>query len=57
MYHELLETLFYVTVCLYVCLCSTCMPERQKRALDPLDLDLKMSVSCHVGAGNGAKVL
>lgn len=41
--------------CLHVCLCIMCMPgahKSQKKALDPLPLELQKIVSCHVGAGN-----
>jgi hypothetical protein len=41
--------------CLHVCLCPTCMAgvcEGQKRALDPLKLELQMLVNHYVGAGN-----
>lgn len=41
--------------CLYVCLCTTCMPvacESQKRVSDPLELELQVIMSCHVGAEN-----
>lgn len=38
---------------LHICLCTICMPDAQrgqKRWLDPLELELKTDVSCHVGA-------
>ena len=39
--------------CLYVCLCTLCVPDAcggQKKVSDLLDLELQMIVSCHVGA-------
>lgn len=42
---------------LHVCLCIRHLSGAlggQKRALDPLKLELQMVVSCHVGAGNQA---
>lgn len=46
--------LFYcISVCLNVYLCTICVPGfcggGQERALDPLGLELKMVMSCHVG--------
>jgi hypothetical protein len=41
--------------CLHVCLCTTCMPcacRGQKRASDPLEVELKTVGRHHVGAGN-----
>ena len=38
-----------------VCLCTTCVPGDcggQKKVLGFLELELKMAVNCHVGAGN-----
>jgi hypothetical protein len=38
-----------------VCLCAECMPSArgsQKRVSDPLEPELQMAVSCHVGPGN-----
>lgn len=36
--------------CVYICIVYTCSVHRdQKRALDPLELDLQVFVSCHVG--------
>jgi hypothetical protein len=32
-------------------------PWRLERILDPLELELEMVVSCHLGAGNGTWVL
>lgn len=47
---------FYVRLfCLHVCLYTTYMPgdpQDQKRASDPLQLELQMAVSHHVGGGN-----
>ena len=42
-------------VCMYTHECNTL--RGQKRALNPLDLELRMVVSCHVGSGNGTWVL
>ena len=41
--------------CLHVCLCTACMPgigRGQKRASDPLELELEMVVGLHESAGN-----
>lgn len=41
--------------CLYVCLCTICVSSAlrgQKRALDPLELELEVVGSCHMGARN-----
>lgn len=38
-----------------MCLCTTCVPYDwgiQKRALDPLNLELKIVIRCHVSAGH-----
>ena len=47
---------FVGAVVLSACsLCNTCVPDAhrdQKMALDPLELELEMLVSCHVGIGN-----
>ena len=43
MYLGVLPT--YVCVCVYV------------RVLDPLELDLQIVVSCHMGAGNESRIL
>ena len=40
---------------MYVCMYAMCVPgahRSQNRAKDPLELELKMVVRCHVGAGN-----
>jgi hypothetical protein len=51
-----LERLFYVIKCFtYMLHGSTCVPDAlggQKRASNPLELELRMAVSHHVGAGN-----
>jgi hypothetical protein len=40
-------------ICLHVCAACVCSTYRgQKRALDPLELELQMVVSHHVCAGN-----
>jgi hypothetical protein len=43
----------------HVWLCTLCVQARggQKRALDPLELELQMVASHHVGAGNQTLVL
>lgn len=57
-----------VCVCVFtiVCECVACLylgtmcisaSGGQKRALNPLELELQTIVSCHVGTGNGALVL
>lgn len=41
--------------CLYVCKCTTCKSgtcKGQKRASDPVELELQTVSSHHVGAGN-----
>jgi hypothetical protein len=46
--------------CLHACLCIICTGEAlrgQKKALDLLELELKMVVSCPVGTGNQTWVL
>lgn len=52
---------FCVHVCLSACiLCSICMSgadKGQKRALDFLELELPMAVSCRVGVGSWILVL
>ena len=51
--------MFYLLY-LHVCLCIMCMPgacRSQKRALDALELEVQMAVSCHVGAGVEAGTL
>ena len=54
-------SLFYVNGC--VACIDTCVPHAcsarggQKRALDPLELELQKTVSFHVGAGNPNQVL
>lgn len=43
-----------------VCLCTICVPgthEGQRRALDPLELELQTAVSFHAAAGNWTQVL
>ena len=45
----------YMTVCLYVSLCTMCMPgahRGQKRVPNQLKLELQMAVNCHVGLVN-----
>ena len=42
-------------VCIYVCIPHVCVEPAcgvQRGELDPLELELQMVVSCHVGAGN-----
>jgi hypothetical protein len=55
------NVLFYVfDVLLALCLCAKCVTGAcggQKRTLDLLDLELLMTVSCHVGARNRTQVL
>lgn len=44
----------------HICICTTCMPGvlgGQKRALDPLQLELQTAVSHNVGAGNKIWIL
>jgi hypothetical protein len=44
--------------CIYVCVLYAYSTHRdQRRVSDPLELELQLSVSCHVGAGNGTRVL
>lgn len=51
-------TYFYfmgVSACLHVCMCITCMAGvhgGQKRDPGPLELDLEVVMSCHVGFGS-----
>lgn len=45
---------------LNVCMCTLHMPDAygsQRRALNPLDRELQMAVSCPVSAGNGMRPL
>lgn len=45
---------FYCVFCLHVCICTTCVPgasSGQKRVSDPVELELQMLVSYHVGSG------
>jgi hypothetical protein len=44
----------YVIVCMHVCApCMRLVPtESRKRVSDPLELELQMVVSHHMGAGN-----
>ena len=56
-------------MCLFMCVCTMCcfntyvhhvLPATcggQKKALDPLELQLQMVVSLHVGSGNLTQVL
>jgi hypothetical protein len=48
----------WVFVCMHVCgaMCMPCAHGGQKRALDFLELDLQMIVSCHVDAKNQTHV-
>ena len=43
-------------VCIYMCICLV-THRGQKRALEPLELELQMVVSCYVGARNQTWVL
>ena len=46
--------------CIHVSICTMCMPDThvvQKRVKGPLELELGIIVSCHVGAGNRTQVL
>lgn len=46
--------------CMHVCLCAMCVPgtyKCQKRAPDPLELELQIVVSHQVGAGDKTQVL
>ena len=49
-------TLFHRKFCLHVSLCTMCVHmsthRDQKKALDPLELELQMVVSYHVHTGN-----
>ena len=48
-----------MNVCQHVCVCITWMANAyggQKRALDPLELELETVVSCHVYARNRTQV-
>ena len=52
----LILKLFLVFMCLaYVCICAPCVYSTQgvqKKELDPLELELEMITSLHVGSGN-----
>jgi hypothetical protein len=41
---------------MYVCN-ATCMLWGEKKVLDPFQLELQMTVSCHVGDGNRTQIL
>lgn len=44
--------------CMYICVSCVCLvSEDQRRASDPLDLELHVVVSHYVGAGNQTQVL
>jgi hypothetical protein len=38
--------------CQHINMCTTCMPGDQERVLDPLELELQIVVSYHVGIRN-----
>lgn len=49
-----------MSVCLHVCMCSVCGHDihgGQKGVSDPLELEIKTLVGCHMGAGNRPWVL
>lgn len=50
-----------VSVCMHACMCSVCVQWKacrgEKRASDPLELEIKMTVSHHVSAKNRTAVL
>lgn len=47
-----------LSVCVYVCApCMYLVPRSQKRAKDPLELELEIVVSCHLGAVNQTWIL
>lgn len=43
--------------CMYVRTCVSSAIRGQRRALDPLRLELKMAISCHVGVETQTQVL
>lgn len=52
--------MLFIIVYVHECLCTLCMPiahRSQKRASDPLKLELQVAVRCHVSAENQTWVL
>lgn len=55
-----LKIILDLFVLLNTCVCSTCMPgalDNPKRASDHLELELRVDVNHHMGAGNGTWIL
>jgi hypothetical protein len=51
---KIVFSIMYMGV-LHACLCTISMPDAhgvQKRSSDPLELELRITVSLHVGVGN-----
>lgn len=46
-----------LSTCMYVHTCVPSATRGQRRALDPLELELKMAMSCHVGTETQTQVL
>jgi len=49
-----------MSVCLSVCLCTQCIQELLeviRKTTDPMEMELQMIVSCHMGAGNPTWIL
>lgn len=55
------EFLFYMCVCMHACIPSMCVQWKacrgEERASDPIELEIKMTVSHHVSAKNRTAVL
>lgn len=56
-YFIFLWTWIFACMCVYALLCMPVTCESQKRASDPLELELQGFMSCHVGADNWTQVL
>lgn len=46
-----------LSTCMYVHTCVSSATRGQRRELDPLELELKMAMSCHVGVEMQTQVL
>lgn len=49
------DYIFSMLVCMFICASHACSVHGgQKRVLDPLEMELKVVMNCHVSAGNRA---